>query len=302
MSASLLLAAAVASSPIIKDGMTEAERYNALKPYFDPSPGGIVSVNPADVEAGKSKHNPMLYKLYVSVNPPKGHCFRITRSPQTPDISVCKPTQLATLVGDISASGQFSWTISTGKDDFGYSYTWNTPHRVAQKIPAGTREVVSVPVLSCTPFSNSSERSIVLNFMDNERWSITFPESDKLEEQPPPLPNLYLAERTSSGGISANSEVSVPSTDHWAYLKSLKPEDPVTKHWVIRARNHFRMPASNLKITDTPPGEFGSCRYQYYGAAKDQSSGWIECHEADKYDVIFTHLSCAGILIKSATN
>jgi hypothetical protein len=298
MITTILLASAISTSPIIKDGMTEAERLAAIRPFLHPPPGSTITAESISINEQRHNKNPLFYKLYITVSPPKGACFVVTRNPNIPDQRICKTTPLAVPLGEISADGSFSWTISTGAGDFGYQYTWKTPHRIAQKIPAGTNQAEFIPVHSCVAHTNAAGKRVILNLLNGERWAMTFPETDQFEEQPAAVPNLYISSSVPTGGINKESTVKPTRADPWAYLKNIKPGDPVTLHWAIPARNHYVMGASNFKITDSAPGMTGKCRYQYSGAANDPESGWIECHEVDTYDVIFVHLTCSSQLIK----
>lgn len=288
----ILLANILLSPLIITKDMDETTRYSVLTPYFYPSFNNIVSINKDDLY-NKNIKNPLKMKGFITVSPPKGICFIINRNSQIPNDIICKSTKLSFTLDEIDKSGKINWQISTSQYDFPYTYSWQTPHRIAKVIPLGEKLEIPIPIDRCIPHVNKHERKIILKLMNGKNWIIQFPQKDVLTPQPPPTPNLYIAKHRKIGV----SKDGITSTNLLPQVKG-SINDPVTKYWAIPIRNSFEMSASNFISDLSPSGIKGKCLYQLSNAPEDTQSGWIECHQTAEYEVVFTHLECAKFLIK----
>jgi hypothetical protein len=297
MNAFLLLAAA-STSTLVTTETPELERYKAIAPYVSPAPGQEVRVDERALRDRK-KTDPMMLQGQIRISPPKGMCFTVTRNLDYPDDKICKTTNLSFKVKDLTPAGKLIWTIRTGPKDFGSPYEWQTPHRIAQVIPAGEKPdggFIHVPISTCTAHSVDPEkRQIILELMSGQRWRIALPEKDVLLPQPASMPNLFL--QKGAKGSPGTEKTDGESSDYVPKVEKGKPDDPVTKFWAMPERNSFTMNASNFKTSDTTPGMKGTCRYQFKDAPGDPESGWIECHETDYYDVVYTYLPCAKHIV-----
>jgi hypothetical protein len=284
---------------LITDRTTEAERYRILAPYVYPSPGSITEIDVlTNINSGEK--DPFFWSGSVEFRPPKGVCFTVTRTLETPDEVICKRRSLKFTVKQLNPQGRLLWRIKTGPDDFGNEYYWQTPHRIAQVIKNGERAPVMVPLDRCVAHRDAHTRRVILTTMAGEKWTINLPAVDKIAGTTEEAPNLYIANQPKSGGIDASSAVGkeegAKGYDPLKDYEEPKPDDPVTKHWVISRRNSYVMESSNFKITDSPPGMHGECRYRFRGAIDDKDSGWMECHETDRYDVVLMPITCLSVL------
>jgi len=127
------------------------------------------------------------------------------------------------------------------------------------------------------------DRRVYIQLFGGEKWVISFPERDVLLPQPPPPSNLPVLKPAKRGGPGR-----VMSTGY---------DEDEEAAWMIPARDTFVMDASSFITQDSGPrGKTGKCRYQLKNAPDDKESGWIECHDADKYKIVYTYLPCTKAL------
>lgn len=292
----LLLATSLTATSFLAPTLTEEQRLSKMRPYFYPPIGEYVEVD-ADAINNKKNKDPLDYVGYITVSPPKGVCFTITRQEDTEDEILCKKKRLAFSVKHLDDAGVLSWHISTGKGDFGADYKWPTPHRRGQVIKYGEKIPKFVPITRCIPQKSKEARRIILDMMSGERWVITFPPKDVSTGKEGKLPNLFVPSGGKKKAATAANDDAPPEAKDAVnpldtYIET-KFDDPVTTHWAMDELNSFVLPAANFRIGfDGPSGMNGSCRYRYTGMPKDPASGWMECHRTDLYDVILVPLSC----------
>lgn len=281
---------------LFREGIKDEDKLRLLANHFTPPPGDMLTID-VKKQREKKKLDPFYYSGSVEVDPPKGYCFTITRTDDTPDDIICQKRKLGFTIQQLDTSGRLTWKISTGEGDFPLEIIWPTPYRIAQTIAVGERIPKSVPLESCTAHRDAATRRIVIKTLRGESWTVNFPLKDISSGYTQASPNLYVASKSKTGGISADSSTEVHTTvkgyDPIKDYEEPKPDDPVTKHWVVSLRNSFVMNSSAFKTYDSPPGMNGHCRYRYKGAPDDKDSGIIECHSTDRFDVVMFPMTCA---------
>jgi len=295
---STIIAAAATTAALVGADLAESERYRILAPYFRPAPGDAIEVNPNDI-INDGVTDPLKLAAVIHVQPPKGVCFTITRDEDERDRRICQPEELKFRLEEIDKAGRITWKIKTGKGDFGHSYHWQTPHRIADVIPAGKKLDKlheKVVIRGCSAHNSDANRRLFLKLMNGKYWVINFPEKDLLLPQPDEPPNLFIAGARADAGLSADSKAPQAKSQRKKGERA-QHNDPVTRYWAVPDRRSFRMNASNFKTADAAPGMRGECHYQLKDAPHDPTSGWIECHETDDFDVVFVHLTCANAIV-----
>lgn len=200
---------------LLRDGMPHAKRIDALKPYFNPPPGGDALLDSRELRDygphSLTQVTPSRLRGRIKVTPPKGQCFILRGSPDEEDQRICKPGDLVFSLGDIDRAGRLSRTVITGEGDFGTEVAWQTPYRLAIVEPQDSSPEDPpqyLYVARCEPDKETVlGRRIRLSFFGGLSWSIRLPAVDELLPQPEPLPNLYIAQGGPRGGIPSDGDV-----------------------------------------------------------------------------------------------
>ncbi len=266
-----------AANALLTDGMTEAQRLNALKPFITPPPGSTLKLADYEIRDRKAQDG-MKLRGFIHFNPPKGTCFTVTRWRDQDDDVICKARELSFSVKDLDAAGRLRWHISTGGKDFGQEYIWHSPYRAAQVIRAGNdkaHEPTELALLNCKAEVLPEHFQIVLHLHRNRYWTIRFPKTGAKKPS-------TATDTVNSDSKGDSNETAKPATTKAAL-----------ERWQLNPERAFWMSATNFRASDTPPGINGECLYEFKQAARDPDSGWLECHNTDLYDVVFVHLPCA---------
>ncbi|MCX6125674.1 MAG: hypothetical protein NTV34_13150 [Proteobacteria bacterium] len=298
---------------LIQSELPHLERIKILEKHFFPKPGEEVKLDEyvANTFAKTDRDRGLLYGS-IEVTPPKGQCFTITTDPERPDIEVCnnktpaRKTPVRWYLETIDRhSGKFTWTIKTGKNDFGTKITWKTPYVIGKIIPDGfafnEANSTALFIKSCDAIAadpiNFAGRRINLKFFNGQAWTIRFPDKDQeLPAYIPPPPPLTLAElaeidkqkkKKKAEGHSAESDE--PSVD-----EKPAPPKPIPEEWTLSTRRGFEMDVSNVIADGTvaAPKTKGKCRYQYDAVIGDLDTGRIECHYGDVFLYFYAPLPC----------
>lgn len=256
---------------------SQAVREKALQPYFQPAPGTFADFNPRDMLDDRIPE--VKKRGEIIVTPPKKQCLIIRRSPELPDVNVCKRRVLTFTPEDLDHRGQITWRVISGKNDDGTELTWKTHHRLARIIPAGSsKETESTKTLVVDCLQNpGNPHEVTVTLFGNKRVVIDFPKEHTLaNDQPPPMPNLFF-------GQDLPGETA----------KKTEPQEG-DYQWQIPRRNSYQMPVTRVRTDDsTLEGGRGLCRYRLQDAPNDPSSGVIECVATNKYDAFVIPLTCA---------
>jgi len=274
----------------------EKERLALMSKYLHPAPGSPLNIEQADLRE-RGENNSLHMRGYITVSPPKGHCFVVSRGPDLADRNVCKEERLAFKIQDLQRDGTLSWQISTGVGDPGFTYHWPTPYRVAQVILAGeTRDRLhdSRVITRCTAQNYQGRRRVLLELADGKLWTIRFPDRDQAAPQPASPANLFVDNKKESTDFT---ETDISKTEEKPdYIKARENaalNEPVTTYWTMPFRHAFLMSADNFHSRDAPPGLIGQCLYRFSGAPQDAESGWIECMRTSEFEVVLAPISCA---------
>ena len=171
------------------------KRISILAPFFHPPPGEHPGVDIREIRERK-EDNPILYRGYIIVSPPKGLCFLISFHHERSESQICQKEALHFTMEEINPDGTISWNIYTHEKDPGTRLTWQTPHRLAQVIDIGKGNLTfshRIPIKSCQIKPKSKKRIVSLMIMDGSKWIIHFPELDTLvNPNAKPPPNLLV--------------------------------------------------------------------------------------------------------------
>lgn len=287
---------------LVNSTMTESQRLEALKSYFDPPVGSRVTFD-TRYEKGIDRIGETLRKVngHITVKPPEGQCFIIKKSDQEPDIRLCKEKKVYFDTSHIQADGTLRWEVDTGKDDFGTPLVWNTDYRLGKFVdlrmewPGPSSAFV---IEKCRAVHSLQKgRKIFLKLLTGEEWVIKLPEEDHLVEQPVFKPGLEK-EKGTKGGLRTQTV----NRNH--LIKLVNPDD-YDKHrsgewvpiWRIPLENAFEMSSSNfMPYGDKPAGAKSKCRYRFEGLPSDPDSGLLECHNTSRFKWVYTPVPCLSDL------
>lgn len=329
MSAALALYAALLAGDVPTD-----VRVRKLAPYFAPPPGAPLQVEERELrdlgpQLRAKKLKPERLRGFITVTPPKGQCFTLTRRKDEPDDVICKKTPVAYALGDLDREGHLNWRVVTGEGDFGTDLSWPSSIRVGIVEPFDAKDdapPVYKFIRTCTPKRDGVlGRRIELALLSGETWILRFPAEDELLPQPDPLPNLYMyqaggkisVKEASEHGSEAppaeggeHGEAKPEAGGHGEekaeaggeHGEAAKPAEPPKKkvyqeddraEWAIPIRDAYGMPATAFIANGTvAPGLQGSCRYIYKGTDRDPTTGRVECHHVDGYRLVYLPVAC----------
>ena len=258
-----------------------SERVRKLSAFFLPPPGTELALSDREVRDFAGRVDPQLMRGFLTVNPPRGVCFTVRRDADTPDISICKSTQVSFLVTDLDRLGRLHWEVMTGEGDFGTELIWKTPYRAAVLTPIGA-DLGAIQykfIKECRAFNSAAGRRIEVALLSGETWAIDFPDKDELP------------------GSAIDAPEPVAGVDGEPIKKQEPPnrfED--RKVWAISWHGSHKMNSSAFQPTGSvAPGIIkGECRYTYQGTVEDPNTGRIECHQTDGYSMVYMPLTCLG--------
>ncbi|NRA43635.1 MAG: hypothetical protein HRU09_01635 [Oligoflexales bacterium] len=309
----LLLAQAIliSSNSLFDDAVPSAARRRVLSSYFKPSYRQTVEIDPHEIRERKYLNKPHLMKGYITVSPPKGHCFTIRVNPNRPGYRVCSAKKVPFKLADINGKGEITWTIITGPNDFGTQMTWKTSYRIGRVVdhkmvwPGPSRDLV---VKSCRVKKRSkTDRQIILSFFYQGDWTIRIPASDRLVAQPKRgKPNLYVQQSEFASSFAKIAKAKAKKEQEEQTGTKTVPdeieEDPNTieSTWQMHPRNAYSLPTNNVLLgADSPQGSRGKCQYRLDGHENDPASGVLECHSAGPYQWVYMPISCIGELVET---
>ena len=256
-----------------------SERIRKLSSYFVPPPGTELVLSERDVRDYAGRVDPQLMRGFLTVNPPSGRCFTVRRPADTPDLTICKSTQVSFLLTDLDRLSRLRWEVLTGEGDFGTELIWKTPYRAAVLTPVGADQAATHYkfIKDCRAFNSSAGRRIEVALLSGETWAIDFPDKDELP------------------GSAINAPDPVVAKD----VEAVKNQEPPNrfedrKVWAISWHGSHKMNSSAFqpKGSVAPGINKGECRYTYQGTAEDPDTGRIECHRTDGYSMVYLPLTC----------
>ncbi|MCX6119579.1 MAG: hypothetical protein NT027_18740 [Proteobacteria bacterium] len=315
----------VLAGALISGDLPLTSRLETLSKFITPAPNSEIEVDNkiADKYGPKDKNHGMIYGE-IEVNPPKGHCFTVTRSIDKTDDVVCKKTKLKWFLRDLDMqSGDLEWRVSTGQGDFGTPIRWKTSYRIAKIIsskfefndessdPMFMRSCVAIPADK----PNFIGRRIQLKFFNGESWTIRFPDKDTpIPPWEPPKPTPPPEEKKNPkkdehGGTSSADEHGKTEKEKGEHSKgkdsdkkdaeaeTQKAKLPQMEAWTLSTRRGFVMNSDLVLSGRMPPSsKKGECRYQYDGVIGDFNTGRLECHYGDGFTYFYTVLPCMKFL------
>ena len=190
-----ILHSSVFANELIPANADQKKRIEILSSFFSPTIGETLAIDQGEVR-DDPKRDPLLYRGFIQVTPPKNHCLNIRHRHFKSDTHVCRPKKVPFELREIDTDGSLTWKITTSEKDPGTIVQWKTPYRLAQYIPAGSiRETfgIKIPIEKCEVIINQFNQRIILNIVGGQKWTIRFPKRDQLvnpEAEPPP--NLFV--------------------------------------------------------------------------------------------------------------
>jgi hypothetical protein len=302
----------------------DAERQEKLKAFFDPAPNSNIEITVRNQKPNE-KLNLKKFRGFISVKPPKGKCFVITRNPTIPSDYICKETPLAFDLTDIDRHGKLTWEVKTGADDTGTVIRWQTTYRTIVAIPRRKDDPPptakskpedfwqSAPpeylmIESCNDLSNENSRRIELKLFNGESWRLYFPPKHKLLPQPEEIQNLEIANAGGKRSLSdaakdKKEEAKKPDAEKKVAegegTEEVKKKDELPnnyedrKFWTISLRNSYVMSSENFHANNTnTSGDRGLCRYNFSGPEEDPQTGRIECQNTTGYHMLLIPTTC----------
>lgn len=246
---------------------------------WDPTPSNSSEVrwDPYTVRNAKFGTAAQTLRAYISLKPPAKTCILLQRTPDEPDLRICKTQAIAVRPQDLDAKGMITWRYWIGDNPNYQTVSWATPYRLSGWLTlqeTTTYNVHQIVQLSCisSPGPKGSTR-ISLQFAPDLEWRIDIPKDLNLLPQPDPKPNLYIMSDTShqGGGVQANGD-SAASGDK--DKEKDKPKDWVS--WKIAARDSYLLPVEAVTIDDRNPNRIkGQCRINFGSAPHSQPQ--FEC-------------------------
>ncbi|MEZ4742375.1 MAG: hypothetical protein R3B45_08005 [Bdellovibrionota bacterium] len=296
--ASVLLAI---NSSLIVNGLSEPQRKEILKPYFQPQFGEVLDIDLTSLTKKNKKNNPEHLKGYIKVSPPAGTCFTITRNINIPDIRICKTQIVRFQLQDLDLTGRLTWKIDTGESDIGTYVSWPTVISIGKVVDLN----MEWPGLAKTVFINkclaqhtpSEGRLIYLYFVTGERWKIRLPDTDTAIEQLDEVPNVFQTHKiVEKQGV--NEKKSGQSKRIRAQLVYESDKEKYQKRqwvptWQTHPRDAYSMSADGFFPNgSTTPGLRGKCRYRYDEYRTDAQSGSLECHDVNSFKWVYVPVPC----------
>lgn len=306
----LLLASTFILKPLFPELTPMKEKQELLAPYFDPIPGKEM-LKVEDFDRIKGRDDPINIVGYVWVTPPKGHCLIIQDKSHDFDRNVCERTRIQYKLADLNQAGQITWVVIQSEDDEGTPLIWDSPYRIANYIPLGgfkNNRNIKSPIYSCEATYDGIHRKIVLTHFDDTKWYIPLPDKDKKIAGRKKKKDLYVKVMTTdkkgkakAADVSTQKPSKAEVTRKHKLMSSKLSGDYKKKKkkeytFLVSPWNAFEMNSSRLMAVGGPLGLNGKCRYKFKGVWLDRNSGVIECFNTDKYDAIYTHLTCSSKL------
>ncbi len=247
----------------------EKTRYKILSPYFSPSFDTKLQLDRTTVENKEALRADDLTG-YIYVNPPQGHCFRITYDTNKKDKYVCDRTSIKYRLSDLDDKGKLNWMISVDDSSSKFMYSWDSWYKFARILPSVKDKYVKekkYPVLDCS--LNIDERKITLDLFFTT-WFVTLPPMDILAKDY----ELRYQKETQS------EEETTP------------PPEPDKLMWMLREDKSYGLDPDSVKIDDLPPGSQATrCRY-LRKTPESKFNNSLECHKIGLYEVLRVPLDC----------
>ena len=305
------------SAALFSPETKEKERLEILSAYFKPSFHKELKLHKEEEAHIKFKDNPYDARGFITVSPPKGHCFIVQRHEDIADDYICKPKTLSFKLSDLDYGGKITWKVSTGEGDFGTVISWQTPYRLGQYVTIDTlrknRDNHLTIITKCEAFTEPF-RSVKLTTMRGKEWVFRFPKVDTLLPQPEEGPNLYYSKGRTGAGVSRDplakkekKEQQGPEDPAEEYLTAdgekadeasftnifRKMKKTKIYYWNLSERKTYHMSADHFVASGSPKGGPGLCRYRFVGAPHDKKNGLIECLFTKEHDAILAPITCA---------
>ena len=244
----------------IDQSTNEKTRYKMLSEYFSPSFDQVLEFDRSSKENQNALRAEDL-SGYIFINPPKGHCFRITFDEDKPDRTICDRTSIRWKLSDIDDQGRLNWMIALDDSSSRFRYTWKSVYKFAKISPSvkdGYLREKKYPILGCK--ADIDTRKITLD-MFFTKWFISFPPVD----------------------IRAKEYETV-------YENLENYEDKLV--WILRDDKSFGLNPDMVKVDDLPPGaSVTRCRY-LRKEPESRFNNSLECHNIGLYDVLRVPLDC----------
>ncbi len=245
---------------------------------------------------------------YITVTPPKGHCFTIYRGASVEDITVCKKENVRFTLNEATREGWLSWTIFIDDNMEETQADWLSPVRIAYIVDS-IKPADSAPehrfISGCIANTdNSGRRRIELQLLNGPKWLIRLPKKDVPLPQPPNRPNLVV----NIQGRASITKSDVASKDDTAGGENKAPPKRSVaektfdfkadrKEWHIPMEDGYKMNSSNfMGGGDVTPGMKGKCRYRFSGTKADPNVGRIECKGTSMFKFVYAPLTCINDL------
>jgi hypothetical protein len=293
-------------------GATEGDRKKALAPYFAPKPGETIVIQPEETIGGKRPRAPYQIESEITIEPPKGYCFTITKAPDQNDIRLCKRGTIKFRVGDLLPNGKLEWMVSTGDGEAPTRLTWDTLIRQGRVVDSGMEwpgPSRIVYVYGCNAQDTFEYgRRIYLRLLSGERWVVMLPKVDLPMPQPPEPANLYIGvDMAVKKGVTVED---VKETTYSMPARLVYPKDAAQQKegkwvptWQTHPRNAYTMSADGFVPEGSlTPGMRGKCAYKYADFPGDPAMGLLECHDVQDYKWIYLPLACISDLAETRGN
>lgn len=238
----------------------EKTRYKMLLEYFSPSFDQVLEFDRSSKENQNALRAEDL-SGYIFINPPKGHCFRITFDEDKPDRTICDRTSVRWRLSDIDDQGKLNWLIALDDSSSRFKYSWKSVYKFAKISPSvkdSFMQEKKYPILGCQ--ADIDTRKITLD-MFFTKWFISFPPVD----------------------IRAKEYETV-------YENFENYEDKLV--WILRDEKSFGLDPDMVKVDDLPSGAYVTrCRY-LRKEPESRFNNSLECHHIGLYDVLRVPLDC----------
>ena len=267
---------------LIPASFTDNQARKTMSKFMDPPPNSEIEFFSSDLRE-LSSQQALKLRGFITIKPPKGICFTITKSSDKPDVKVCKETALSWRAEELAADGSLNWTISTGSEDFGRRYKWASKYRIAQTIALADKESITPKlsvVLGCTVQENASGHEVKLNVFRDRVWRLQ-------------IPKKHVPAKAAEAAHVAKAPEKPEAKPSPTPSPSKRKE--ATETWNLHAEQSYEMPSINFMTADGMTHPKGTCRYALKDAAGDKNYGWFECHYTGSFDIVFSHLPCKGL-------
>ena len=248
--------------------MSEETRYKIMSPYFSPSFSSKLQI---DRTTHKNKEALKAEELegFIYVNPPLGHCFRISSDPSRRDRYICDRTAIKYRLSDLDDQGRLNWMISVDDSSARFRYSWDSWYKFAKILPSVKDSYIKekkYPILNCS--LNIDERKITLD-MFFTKWFISFPPVDI----PAKDYELRYQVETKEG-------------------EEIVADPPDKLLWTLPEDKSFGLDPDSVKVNDLPGGALATrCRY-LRKTPESKFNNSLECHHIGLYDVLRLPLDC----------